>query len=169
MLYFVRHGQSVANAQGVIAGQFDSPLTETGLEQARLAAEASVSLGITHIAASPLVRARQTAEAIAWRLRLVANLDHRLMERATGAATGKPKGYLLQHKSHEAIEGLESLDRLHARTLDTLRTLPHSTQTVLVVAHDGVGRMLKLIIEKRPLETYYEETGPPNAEIIRLA
>ena len=33
--HFVRHGQSVANAEGWVAGHVDTPLTELGKHQAR--------------------------------------------------------------------------------------------------------------------------------------
>ncbi len=40
-LYLVRHGESKANKQGVFAGQFDSPLTERGIIDAKSLGETS--------------------------------------------------------------------------------------------------------------------------------
>ena len=58
-LYFVRHGQCVANAEGVLAGRQDSPLTELGIEQAREEAVKirNSELVFDMIVSSPLSRA----------------------------------------------------------------------------------------------------------------
>ncbi len=60
MLILVRHGESVANAQGLLLGRTDAPLTQTGRAQA-----ASVSslftAPVAEVRSSPLERARDTA------------------------------------------------------------------------------------------------------------
>jgi broad specificity phosphatase PhoE len=60
MLILVRHGESVANAQGLLLGRTDAELTEKGLAQA-----ASVGLllrdPVLVLRTSPLSRARDTA------------------------------------------------------------------------------------------------------------
>ena len=35
MIYFVRHGQTDCNRQGIIQGHLDIPLNDTGMDQAR--------------------------------------------------------------------------------------------------------------------------------------
>jgi broad specificity phosphatase PhoE len=67
MLLLVRHGQSEANAAGLIVGRADSPLTELGHRQAVALGEALASRGKAafRILTSPLQRAGHTAEAIA--------------------------------------------------------------------------------------------------------
>jgi broad specificity phosphatase PhoE len=67
MLIFARHGQSQANADALLVGRLDSPLTELGRLQAAALGDA---LAARHgaprlIVTSPLQRAAQTAEAIA--------------------------------------------------------------------------------------------------------
>ncbi|MGA3351643.1 MAG: histidine phosphatase family protein [Acidimicrobiales bacterium] len=67
MLLLVRHGQSRANAAGLLVGRADSPLTELGRRQAD-ALGAALAPTITtgcRILASPLQRAAKTAQAIA--------------------------------------------------------------------------------------------------------
>lgn len=67
-LYFLRHGQSLANIQGNFAGQRDnSPLTELGIQQAKDAGKMWNEKGISldKIISSPLIRARKTAEIFA--------------------------------------------------------------------------------------------------------
>jgi broad specificity phosphatase PhoE len=67
MLIFARHGQSQANAAGLLVGRVDSPLTALGRRQAAALGEALAARpGIpVRIVTSPLQRAVQTAEAIA--------------------------------------------------------------------------------------------------------
>jgi probable phosphoglycerate mutase len=71
MLILVRHGQSDANAAGLVVGRSDSPLTDLGREQARavgaaLARQASTAgRPIARVVTSPLGRAVETGELIA--------------------------------------------------------------------------------------------------------
>ena len=67
MLIVVRHGQSEANAIGLVIGRTDSPLTALGQLQAVALGDALASRGIANcrILTSPLQRAAGTAEAIA--------------------------------------------------------------------------------------------------------
>lgn len=61
----IRHGQSQANIDGVLAGHLDSPLTPTGIDQASRLAQTLADLPIGRIVTSPLGRCRATADAIA--------------------------------------------------------------------------------------------------------
>ena len=66
-LILVRHGQTDANAAGLLQGHADLPLNERGRSQAAAcstALRATVDAGAT-VVSSPLVRARQTATMIA--------------------------------------------------------------------------------------------------------
>jgi broad specificity phosphatase PhoE len=73
LVYFVRHGESASNAApGAMAlpGNRGDRLTDRGFEQARAVAERLGDAQATRILASPLRRARETAEVIAERLDL---------------------------------------------------------------------------------------------------
>jgi broad specificity phosphatase PhoE len=64
LLLLVRHGQSLGNVEGRIQGG-DDPLTDLGRQQARrLAAKLAERGDITHLYASPLDRAIETATII---------------------------------------------------------------------------------------------------------
>lgn len=64
LLLLVRHGQSLGNVEERIQGN-DDPLTDLGREQARAVARALAARGdITHLYASPLDRALETAGII---------------------------------------------------------------------------------------------------------
>lgn len=62
MLILVRHGQTAANARGLLLGRADPPLNETGHRQARALAAALPRAA--RIVSSPLLRARQTAAVL---------------------------------------------------------------------------------------------------------
>lgn len=63
-MLLIRHGQSLGNIEGRIQDAAD-PLTDLGRAQARALAAALAARGdITHLYASPLARARETAEII---------------------------------------------------------------------------------------------------------
>jgi broad specificity phosphatase PhoE len=64
MLILVRHGQTAANAAGLLLGRLDPPLTELGLRQAQALAGAKGVAGARRVVTSPLLRARQTAELL---------------------------------------------------------------------------------------------------------
>lgn len=63
MLILVRHGQTDANARGLLLGRADPPLNETGYRQA--CALAAALPRAARIVSSPLTRARQTAALLA--------------------------------------------------------------------------------------------------------
>ena len=60
----------------------DVPITEAGIRQAHLTAQYFSNIPVTAVYASPLRRARETAEAIHSRTGTELHLDHRLRERA---------------------------------------------------------------------------------------
>ncbi|GIU98959.1 MAG: hypothetical protein KatS3mg014_0575 [Actinomycetota bacterium] len=64
-LFLVRHGRTPLNAEGRFRGHRDVPLDEQGLADAERAARQLAGVGLAAVIASPLLRTRQTAEAIA--------------------------------------------------------------------------------------------------------
>lgn len=87
---FLRHGESIGNAESRWQGQSDYPLTEKGRAQAQALAKrwqeenAKFDLAIT----SPLVRAKETAEIVAFALNIKVEADPIWMERNIGEMTG---------------------------------------------------------------------------------
>ena len=59
--YFMRHGETIHNNSGKMAGSTDSPLTEKGRDQARATQIKIKDLQISKIYHSPLIRAHETA------------------------------------------------------------------------------------------------------------
>ncbi len=96
---FLRHGESVGNAEARWQGQSDFPLTEKGREQARALADRWRSDGRTFdaILSSPLSRARETADIIAITLGMVVEEDRIWMERNIGIMAGLTAAEVKQH------------------------------------------------------------------------
>ena len=92
MLIIVRHGRTEANASGLLQGRVDNPLDETGQQQAHQIATALSNSDHRPdlIIASPLLRARQTAEATCELLGLDLTIDDRWAELDYGDWDGLP-------------------------------------------------------------------------------
>lgn len=84
MLVLVRHGESAANAAGVLSGRTESPLTDRG--KAQVAAVSAVLGTVSRLISSPLGRARASAEGLG--LDLPVEVDHRWNEVDYGAFDG---------------------------------------------------------------------------------
>ena len=87
---FLRHGESLGNAQARWQGQSDYPLTDKGRAQARALAERwrSENAKFDLIISSSLGRAKETADIIASVLNVKVELDSLWLERAIGEMEG---------------------------------------------------------------------------------
>lgn len=92
MLIIVRHGRTEANASGLLQGRIDNPLDDTGQQQAHQIATALSRSDHRpdRLIASPLLRARQTAEATCELLGLDLTIDDRWAELDYGDWDGLP-------------------------------------------------------------------------------
>jgi probable phosphoglycerate mutase len=89
VLILVRHGESVANAQGLLLGRTDAELTENGRVQAENARALLVS-PVAEVRSSPLLRARDTAALLA--LGPPVTVDERWIEVDYGEFEGERLG-----------------------------------------------------------------------------
>lgn len=147
--YFVRHGESEANAARRFAGQTDSPLTERGRRQARDVAEELARVHFDRIVSSDLARTRDTAEAIARKHGVRVEVFPELREVDVGDRTGTPfeEARGLPNWNDDGFVAWpsgETLDAVLARVLGTIDTLTRESpgKTVLVVGHGGINRIL---------------------------
>lgn len=152
-LYVLRHGETEWNRQGRWQGVLDSPLTETGREQARAVGALLTEIGVTpsthRFFVSPQGRARQTARIV---LDDAAEpvTDDRLSEIGVGdwagmrrdeiiAAAGLPPGTdFLEH--YRVAPGGEPFEALYARVAAFLSDL---TGPSVVVTHGITSRFLR--------------------------
>lgn len=152
-LYFVRHGESLANQKGLFAGTWDVPLTERGRNQARLAARQATQLELDCIVSSSLLRALETAEIIADNINYP---EHKiiksdlLVERNYGDLQQRPWS-VADGIDFEQVKGIETSAQLLARGKKAARfvkDLPYDN--ILVVGHGTFGRVLRDRILNQP-------------------
>ena len=91
LLTLVRHGRTRANAGGLLQGHVDNELDEVGHDQASVLGPALARVApVDRIIASPLLRAQQTAAAIAGHAGLAVETDRRWIELDYGDYDGQP-------------------------------------------------------------------------------
>lgn len=172
-IYFVRHGQSLANSLAVVAGSSDSPLTERGIEQAQNEADLILqkAIVIDTIIASSLSRALDTAKIIARRIGVDEEsivVTDLLQERSLGSFEGGKQSdfYALSEKERED-GGCEKLEDLQSRVRSATKFVhEHASGNTLVVGHSGFYRMARCIAEKGPVETTYTLENPKNSSLL---
>ena len=89
MILLVRHGETAANRARLALGRADPPLTDLGRTQAAALAAGLAESGAARVLSSPLVRAQQTAGAIAAALGVPVEEDARLVEMDYGDWDGR--------------------------------------------------------------------------------
>jgi len=150
-LYLVRHGETDWNRQRRIQGLTDIPLNDTGREQARLTGMLLTRRPITRVFASPLSRARETAEIIAAELGLAdPELRDALVERNYGEAEGLGFAEIDRlYPPGVAVAGRESREDVAARILPELVRIAaeHPGESLVVVSHGGAIRAALLAAE----------------------
>jgi broad specificity phosphatase PhoE len=96
---FLRHGESVGNAEERFQGQSDYPLTDKGRQQAHALAERWLKDGVQFDLAvtSPLIRTQETAQIIANALKIPLEVDPVWVERDNGELSGLTREEVEQH------------------------------------------------------------------------
>jgi broad specificity phosphatase PhoE len=145
----LRHGQSVANHDGIIQGHLDYPLSDLGRRQATSRAEAWANERRIYdlIVSSPLQRAVQTATIFSDRLPVPIELDAAWKERHLGSAQGMTLEVFLAvtrnaspkppfAAAYEDGEGMWDLCRRAAAAIQGIVRRPPGRY--LVVSHGGI-------------------------------
>lgn len=149
-LILLRHGETEHNRGQLTLGRADVPLNARGLLQARALADSFVAPPAA-LYASPLLRARQTADAIAVRTGLGVTIDDDLVEMDVGEMehlTGQEMrerypGFLqlwLSDPAEARMPGGETLAEVQARCWGAVQRIlaEHGDTSVAVVAHNFV-------------------------------
>jgi broad specificity phosphatase PhoE len=165
-ILLARHGETLWNAEGRYQGQRDIPLSEVGEAQARLLGERLHEVEIARAVASPLSRARRTAEFAMSEHRAAQLLfDEGLQEIAHGEWEGllaseirarDPDRLQAWREAPESVQmpGGESLRQVLDRAWPALARACEglgADDTLLVVAHDAVNRVLLCKVLGLPL------------------
>jgi probable phosphoglycerate mutase len=156
VIYLVRHGQTVFNAERRQQGHLDSPLTALGRAQG--AAIGRLLQGLIEkpddwrLISSPLGRAQDTAGLIGQALGLPVETDRRVIEVSFGQWDGRLRDELAAEHPDTfgrgdwqfAAPGGESFESVETRVGDWLASLPPEPERkVILVSHGGSGRVVR--------------------------
>ena len=170
-LYIARHGETAWNVENRVSGRTDIPLTERGLEQARLLARNAMGKGIEVIIASPLLRARQTAQAVSDAIGVPIQIDERLVEFDFGSFDGTSRFgeefQWLRAQMPTRFPGGESGFDLAYRVYSLLYEIKekYADRNVLLVCHNCVSRMVRSFFMNMTIEEYGNYHAP-NAQLV---
>ena len=161
-VYFVRHGQTIWNVENKICGATDIALTELGHKQA-------IETG-KKILDSPLIRAKDTALHISEITGIPAREELRLKEQnfvrfestpRDGADFKIAKGQFITR-----YDGGESMLHLAQRIYNLLDEVTASDKTYILVAHNGISRVVQSYFYEMTNEEY-AAFGVKNCAILK--
>jgi probable phosphoglycerate mutase len=143
--WFLRHGETDWNARNLSQGNVDIPLNDAGIAQAQAACLLLKHRGIASIVASPLSRARDTAQVVADALGLKVALDDGLREVSFGVQEGQPMSDWFSAWVYGEVtpEGAEPFAALTDRAVAAVNRALAFPAPVLVVAHGALFRALR--------------------------
>lgn len=176
-IYIMRHGQSMANAHKIVSGSRNTPLSELGKAQARLAAHDTSKLGIDLIVCSPLLRAKDTAHIIAEaidypakEIKVVEGFEERHLGELEGKSYAQDRLVSGDYIETNDQFGMEPIAHFHSRVQAALRDILTSRRynNVLVICHNTVGRMLEAVAANKPALSMFDSPRLENGLIKRL-
>ncbi len=148
-IFLVRHAQSEWNAQGRWQGQADPPLSDSGRQDAELAAVKLAGFS-GRVCSSPLLRAKQTAQIIATQIgRPTVTVETDMREIDVGDFSGLTSDEIaerlpdawkaLQEGALDVFPSGESREHFRVRVLRALEALAtrHPGEELLCVTHGG--------------------------------
>lgn len=170
-LYLIRHGETQWNHLRKMQGQMDIPLNAYGIELAEMTAEGMKDIKFDRIFASPLVRAKKTAEIIAVNSGVEVETDDRLKEINFGEGEGSDINEVKADSSHPLhtffknpdqflpMEGGETLKQAQDRGLDFIRNvvlpLEGTCENVAIVAHAAIIRSIMVHVLDRDWKDFW--------------
>lgn len=175
-ILLARHGETIWNVEGRHQGQgFDVPLSDAGRAQALALGGRLRGEPIARAVASPLLRARQTAEIALGERAGMLGLDPGLMEISHGEWEGRLASEIrethpeLQRAWRERphavrLPGGETLQEVQERAWAALVRASGGLgedDTLLLVSHDGANRVLLCRILGLPLSRVWSFRQAP--------
>ena len=154
-LYMVRHGQTAASRENRFSGSSDPPLTAVGEAMAQAFAQAYASLKWDAIYTSPMLRARQTADALCRLTGVQATVDDGLKEIDYGEWEGLRQDevkerwpeafeYWADDVASRGTPGGETAFQVAARAMRVVEAIRSRYQrgNVLLVSHKATLRVI---------------------------
>ncbi|MEM7157222.1 MAG: histidine phosphatase family protein [Myxococcota bacterium] len=169
---FVRHGQSVSNVEGWLAGQYDSPLTRHGEAQAVAARDSLPQPVPPRAFCSDLTRAHHTAKLLLQGHATPLVVTPKLRERGLGAwrrrtVAGLREQELDHLKSWRGQPpGGESLFDVAQRVAAWATSVDDSSQPTLVVAHGGLMKAIFAALDGLPRDQL-DRGHPDNCQAVQ--
>ncbi|MBQ7060788.1 MAG: histidine phosphatase family protein [Clostridia bacterium] len=154
IFYLVRHGQTDWNNERRFQGQTDIPMNEAGIRQIGELADGLVRRGIRfdRLIASPLIRAKRTAEIIAERTGFPDDIvfDADFMERSCGALEGQLWTPELDYT--DPAYGMETDRELLKRAGRALRKYAFTKdERVMIVSHGAMLYAVRTVLSDHKL------------------
>ncbi len=185
-IFVARHGQNEDNANHILNGHRDLPLTEIGIQQAQQLAQGAKDAGLNFnsVYSSPLCRAYDTAVEVASAFNLAKPVVlPELIERDFGSMTGRkieeirtlvPSEHILQTNTVTYFleaEGSEDYPTAFARAERALQIIitRHTEGSVLLVCHSDIGKLLFASYYNKPWLEVLSTFHFGNCELLELS
>lgn len=168
----VRHGTTDYNVSERLQGVKDIPLNDVGRKDAIFLGETLGEENIDIIYTSPLVRAKETSLLL--HLPCPIYEEERLIERNLGTLEGLPIScYNVEkynsYQQKERIDQVETLSEVYQRLDSFFQDLKKkSYQTVVLVSHGGVIKIIKDYFEGLPEDGLCKRKSIKNCEMIQF-
>jgi len=170
-----RHGQTNWNIENRFQGHSDIPLNDVGLQQAERAAPLLLALRPSKIISSDLIRAQQTAAALAKISTLDVAIDPGLRETNGGNWEGKTGAENRAEDYDRFVNWLDGDDQpagqtgerrseIAARAVNAINAALHEdVSTLIVVTHGGTARCILGKMLDMPMNQWSAIGGLSNA------
>ncbi|MGN1127197.1 MAG: histidine phosphatase family protein [Ruminococcus sp.] len=148
-ILFARHGKTEWNENNKVCGTSDIPLSNEGVEQAKILAEKLLKENIDIIFSSPLSRALETSKIISSVCNAPIIIDNRLIEQDYGIYEGvcRQNEDFLNNKKNFAYKYPNGESMLQVATrvypfIDEIKK-KYPNKNILILSHGGICRVIK--------------------------
>lgn len=167
-LYLIRHGQTTGDLEGRFGGTYDDHLSPKGIQQAKELSLKLEDLGIEIIYSSPYLRAKETAEILAKKLKIPIKIQKDLRECDVYAhlSGAFKKDHLeevekLKDRNYR-LKGGEEYPVFKERVLRVIENVATTNHQVLAIVFHGGP--LKCFLR----EIFQKEIEPRDCELIAV-
>lgn len=177
-LYIMRHAESEANSSRIMASRMPYPLTEAGrIDSELIALELKELVSLDKIISSPLIRAKQTADAFCSIFNLEVDIDDRILEQDLGKYSGMDYDEVKTYPEYETNSlkrwnwkpegGGESYSDIAERITSFFNDFDiNDNSSILIITHAVAFRLIRAVLENTlPI---YPEDFPNNGEIWKI-
>lgn len=184
-IYLIRHGETDWNLELKIQGQADIPLNDTGRQQARSAAQKTAGIPVDIAYASPLKRARETAEIfLAGREGCPLLIDPRLKEISYGVREGQSlerirkcpflrlHNYFVHPEKYVPPRNGETIRELKARCRSFLDEEVYGCEprvsSMMIFTHGAFIKAAISIVSQRPDRDFWAGAEAKNCSVTAM-